>query len=53
MLLALLPALMAWFGRYRQFIKGNYQVMGGKLLLSMVIACAFIIILQAILVNII
>ncbi|EDP46350.1 amino acid permease [Rickettsiella grylli] len=52
-LLALLPALMAWFGRYRQFIKGNYQVMGGKLLLSMVIACAFIIILQAILVNII
>ncbi len=46
-LLALLPALMAWFGRYKQQIKGEYQVIGGKLLLSLVILSAIIIITQA------
>jgi hypothetical protein len=50
-LLALLPALMAWSGRYRQQRRASYQVAGGKFLLSFMIIMASIIILQAIIVD--
>ncbi len=43
-LLALLPALMAWWGRYRRNIAKGYQVFGGKpLLLIIILASLFII----------
>lgn len=51
-LLALLPALMAWSGRYRQLNVFPYQVAGGKFLLSLVIIVATIIIVHAIKVDI-
>lgn len=39
-LLMLLPALMAWFGRYRKKIAKGYQVFGGKPMLLAVMALA-------------
>ncbi|MES2998937.1 MAG: aromatic amino acid transport family protein [Pseudomonadota bacterium] len=51
-LLALLPALMAWSGRYRQQCRSPYRVAGGKILLSLVIIAAAIIIAHAIIVDI-
>ena len=51
-LLALLPALMAWSGRYRQQINAPYRVMGGKKLLCLLILCSFIIIAHAIIVDV-
>lgn len=51
-LLALLPALMALSGRYRQQIKASYRVRGGKKLLSLLILFASIIIAHAIIVDI-
>ncbi len=36
-LLILLPALMAWSGRYRKSLAGGYQVIGGKPLLAALI----------------
>ncbi|OIZ95756.1 tryptophan/tyrosine permease [Candidatus Rickettsiella isopodorum] len=47
-LLALLPALMAWSGRYCQQIDGRYRVTGGKSLLSLLILSSSIIIAHAI-----
>lgn len=47
-LLALLPALMAWSGRYFQKIDGRYRVTGGKSLLSLLILSSSIIIAHAI-----
>jgi tyrosine-specific transport protein len=51
-LLALLPALMAWSGRYRQQINTTYRVMGGKKLLCLLILCSSIIIAHAIIVDV-
>lgn len=51
-LLALLPALMAWSGRYRQQNTFPYRVAGGKFLLSLVILAATIIIVHAIKVDV-
>lgn len=51
-LLALLPALMAWSGRYRQQINAPYRVMGGKKLLCLLILCSSIIIAHAIIVDV-
>ncbi|MES2141754.1 MAG: aromatic amino acid transport family protein [Pseudomonadota bacterium] len=46
-LLALLPALMAWSGRYNQQFTFPYRVTGGKILLGLVIIAASIIIAHA------
>lgn len=45
-LLALLPSLMAWYGRYRKGLAKGYQVMGGKTLVlaEIVIASTLLII---------
>lgn len=52
-LLALLPALMAWSGRYKQQINTSYyRVMGGKNLLSLLILFSSIIIAHAIIVDV-
>ena len=51
-LLALLPALMAWSGRYRQQLDAPYRVAGGKILLSLVVIAAAIIIVHAIIVDV-
>ena len=51
-LLALLPALMAWSGRYRQQINATYCVMGGKKLLCLLILCSSIIIAHAVIVDV-
>ena len=51
-LLALLPALMAWSGRYHQQIVSPYRVIGGKALLSLLIIVSSIIIVHAIIVDI-
>ncbi len=51
-LLALLPALMAWSGRYHQHIVSPYRVIGGKSLLSLLIIVSSIIIVHAIIVDI-
>ena len=44
-LLMLLPAAMAWGGRYVTKIAGGYQVIGGKplLIIEMIIACGLIV----------
>jgi len=48
-LLVLLPALMAWWGRYRKNIaKGTYQVKGGKTLLIFLIIVAIAMIVQGV-----
>lgn len=39
-LLVFIPALMVWVGRYRQKIKSDYQVFGGKLLLLLLMIAA-------------
>ncbi len=51
-LLALLPTLMAWSGRYYQQIVSPYRVVGGKSLLSLLIIVSSIIIVHAIIVDI-
>jgi tyrosine-specific transport protein len=51
-LLALLPALMAWSGRYSQQIDAPYRVIGGKSLLSLLILASSIIIAHAIIVDV-
>ena len=51
-LLALLPARMAWSGRYHQQIVSPYRVIGGKALLSLLIIVSSIIIVHAIIVDI-
>jgi tyrosine-specific transport protein len=51
-LLALLPALMAWSGRYRQQFIFPYRVAGGKILLSLVILAASIIIIHALITDV-
>jgi len=50
-LLALLPALMAWSGRYRQQLRFSYRVAGGKILLSLVVLAAAIVIVHAIIID--
>jgi tyrosine-specific transport protein len=50
-LLALLPALMAWSGRYRRGFSFPYQVSGGKILLGLVIGTSSIIIIHALMSN--
>jgi len=46
-LLILLPAMMAWSGRYIKKCAYGYQVAGGKpLLLSLILIASFIIILS-------
>jgi tyrosine-specific transport protein len=47
-LLILLPALMAWRGRYIKAYPYNYRFQGGKSVLIILIACALIIIVQGI-----
>lgn len=47
-LLALLPALMAWFGRYHKKIAQGYQAMGGKTLLLLIIVLSLLIIGQSV-----
>lgn len=51
-LLALLPALMAWSGRYKQQISAPYQVMGGKSLLCLLILSSSIIIAHAVIADV-
>lgn len=51
-LLALLPALMAWSGRYHQQITSPYRVAGGKNLLGLLIIASSIIIAHAIIVAV-
>lgn len=53
-LLALLPALMAWSGRYHQQMASSspYQVIGGKKLLSLLIIASSIIIVHAVMLAI-
>jgi tyrosine-specific transport protein len=48
-LLVLLPALMAWAGRYRKNIANGYQVIGGKALLVFLIAVSVGVIFNSIL----
>ena len=48
-LLALLPALMAWYGRYHRNIAYGYRVFGGKPLLLLLIILSLGIIAQSIL----
>lgn len=50
-LLALLPALMAWGGRYKKNLANGYQVQGGKPLLAFVIVSSLIIIIHALVSN--
>jgi tyrosine-specific transport protein len=47
-LLVLLPALMAWQGRYRQQLQGKFQMIGGKPLLVTLIAISFAVIIEGI-----
>lgn len=47
-LLVLMPALMAWSGRYRRKIANGYQVIGGKGLLIALIFVSFMVIVQSI-----
>ena len=47
-LLALLPALMAWYGRYNKQIANGYRVFGGKALLVAVIGLSIGIILNSV-----
>lgn len=42
-LLTILPACMAWSGRYKQNIQAPYRVFGGKGLIFLVIICSFIV----------
>jgi len=46
-LLVLLPALMAWRGRYHLQLTGNYRVPGGKLLLLVLIILSVLIIVNS------
>lgn len=46
-LLVLLPALMAWSGRYRKNLATGYRVVGGKFLLSALIIVSILIIGQS------
>lgn len=43
-LLVLLPALMAWRGRYQQSMKGDYQVWGGRVALTFAILSSLFVI---------
>jgi tyrosine-specific transport protein len=47
-LLAILPILMAWFGRYRKNLAVGYQVFGGKVLLAILLIAATLFLLQGI-----
>jgi tyrosine-specific transport protein len=42
-LFGILPALMAWCGRYRQGLSGTFRVVGGKVTLVAVIIFAFMV----------
>lgn len=48
-LLMLLPAWMAWFGRYRRGLANGFRVPGGKLLLIMVMLISVALLVQAVL----
>jgi tyrosine-specific transport protein len=48
-LLVLMPALMAWRGRYQQKIEATYQVWGGKYLLAFLIFISVVVIITGIL----
>lgn len=48
-LLILLPALMAWNGRYRKKIEASYRVVGGKISLIVMILVAIFVIAQGVL----
>lgn len=50
-LLVILPAFMAWRGRYKYLIAGKYQVSGGKLALSLASCAGAVIILQDLLLT--
>ncbi|MDR3491201.1 MAG: aromatic amino acid transport family protein [Gammaproteobacteria bacterium] len=45
-LIIILPALMVWVGRYKNEIKADYRVIGGKLPLVIVMVVALIVIAQ-------
>lgn len=45
-LLVILPALMAWMGRYKKQLAQGYQVSGGKPLLIVLIVTAILVIIQ-------
>jgi tyrosine-specific transport protein len=47
-LLVLLPALMAWQGRYRQRIEARYRLMGGKYLLLALMLVSILVIVTGI-----
>lgn len=47
-LLVLLPALMTWSGRYQKNMSGEYQVVGGKLLLVTLITVSSLIIVASV-----
>jgi len=47
-LLAVMPALMAWSGRYRKKIAKGYQVVGGKPLLVILLVMSGLVIVQSI-----
>lgn len=48
-LLVLMPALMAWRGRYHLNLRGKYQVAGGKYLLILLMIFSVLIIIQSLL----
>jgi tyrosine-specific transport protein len=50
-LLALIPALMVWRGRYILGFKGEYRVKGGKVLLAFIVAVAMATVLAEMTVN--
>jgi tyrosine-specific transport protein len=45
-LLVMLPAFMAWRGRYKYLIAGKYQVSGGKSALALATCAAVLIVVQ-------
>lgn len=47
-LLVLLPAWMAWCGRYRANLLGEYRLMGGKIVLSLLIIFSLIMIIHSV-----
>lgn len=50
-LLVILPACMAWRGRYKYLIAGKYQVGGGKIALGLATGAAVLIVMQDLLLS--
>ena len=49
-LLVILPALMAWSGRYKMKFLGNYTVPGGKFMLVVLVAISFLCMMSSIII---